>query len=137
MCLHKPSFEEEEERIEGNQIWFGRTKGSAILLCIPSILFFSVLDRRCCATCWGRDLKWVCICCLWKISPTLILVHAFIQKKTKMEINKDPTGFKSPGTQEFFLLTSIRRAYISFILFILLLFYCSHVFFMAKAWRVT
>ena len=43
MCLHKPSFEEEEEGIEGNQSWFGRTRGLAILLGIPSVLFFSVL----------------------------------------------------------------------------------------------
>ena len=55
--LHKPSFEEEEVETVGNQSWFDRTRGSVILLWIPSVLFFSVLDRRCCATCWGRDLQ--------------------------------------------------------------------------------
>ena len=46
VVLYKPSFEEEEEGAEGNQRWFGRTRGSAILLWIPSVLIFSVLDRR-------------------------------------------------------------------------------------------
>ena len=50
-------LEEEEEGAEGSQRWFGRTKGSAIPPWIPSVLFFSVLDRRCCAHVWGRDLE--------------------------------------------------------------------------------
>ena len=33
--------------------------------------------------------------------PTLILVPAFIQKETKMETNKDSTGFELPGNQIF------------------------------------
>ena len=57
MCLHKPSFEEEEDGIEGNQSWFDRTRGSAILPWFPSFLFFSMLGRRYWATCWGRDLQ--------------------------------------------------------------------------------
>ena len=40
--MHKPSFEEEEGGIEGNQSWFGRTRGSAILL-----WFLSVLSSAC------------------------------------------------------------------------------------------
>ena len=63
-------------------------------------MFFSVLDRRYCATCWGRDLKWVCNWCLWKISPTLILVPAFIPKEDNT--NKDSTGFELPGSQIFY-----------------------------------
>ena len=55
--MHKPSFEEEEEGIERNQSWFGRTRGSAILLWFLSVLFFSMLGHRCCATCWGSDLQ--------------------------------------------------------------------------------
>ena len=40
--LHKPSFEEEEVETVGNQSWFDRTRGSVILLWIPSVPFFSV-----------------------------------------------------------------------------------------------
>ena len=32
----------------GNQIWFGRTRGSVIPLWNPSVLFFTVQDRRLC-----------------------------------------------------------------------------------------
>ena len=46
VVLYKPSFEEEEEGAEGNERWFGQTRGSAILLWIPSVLIFSVLDHR-------------------------------------------------------------------------------------------
>ena len=88
MCLHKPSFEEEEDVTEGNQSWFDGTRGSVIPLWIPFVLFFSVLDRQCCATCWGRDLEWVCKWRLWKISLTLILVPAFIQNKKNKVGNK-------------------------------------------------
>ena len=52
--LHIPSLKEEETRNEGSQRWLGRTKGSAILPWIPFVLFFSVLDRRCCASYLGE-----------------------------------------------------------------------------------
>ena len=96
MCLHKPSFEEEEEVTEGNQSWFDRTRGSVIHLRIPSVLFFNVLDHRCCATCWGRDLQIGLQLMSLKDLPTLIRVPAFIEKKDNT--NKDSTGFGSPGS---------------------------------------
>ena len=97
MCLHKPSFEEEEEVTEGNQSWFDRTKeevtevnqswfdrtkGSVILLWIPSIPFFCVLDHRCCATYWGRDLKWLCKWCLEDLPHTYSCTCFLFKRKT-------------------------------------------------------
>ena len=38
---------------------------------------------------------------LWKISPTLILLPAFIQKKENT--NMHSTGFELPGSQKFYL----------------------------------
>ena len=99
MCLHKPLFEEEEEVTEGNQSWFDRTRSSVIPLWIPSVLFFTVQDRRCCATCWGRDLQIGLQLMSLKDLPTLIRVPAFIEKKDNS--NKDSTGFGSPGSQIF------------------------------------
>ena len=52
--------EEEEVEAEGSQRWFGRTKGLAIPPWIPCILLFGVLDRRCCAYVWRRDLERAC-----------------------------------------------------------------------------
>ena len=97
--MHKPSFEEEEEVTEGNQSWFDRTRGLVILLWIPSVLFFSVLDCRCCATCWGRDLQIGLQLVYLKDLPPLILVPALIQKKNNT--NKDSASFESPGSQIF------------------------------------
>ena len=71
MWLHEPSFEEKGEGTEGTQRWFSQTKGLTIPPWIPSILFFSVLDLE------------VVKCVGGEISPTLILVPAFIQNKNK------------------------------------------------------
>ena len=87
----------------------------------------SQMSLQCCAICWGRDLKWVCNWCLWKVSPTLILVPAFIQKKIKMETNKDTTGFESPVSLHFYW-TSIQKKP-EFILCLLIFFlYCCYNF---------
>ena len=58
VMLHKPSFVEEGEGTKGSQRWFGRTRGLAIHILVPSVLVFSVLDRRCCATCMG-ERPWI------------------------------------------------------------------------------
>ena len=47
MCLHKPSFGEEEEGAEGNQSWFGRTEVR------PS---FSGSYQSCSSACWVVDV---------------------------------------------------------------------------------
>ena len=80
--LHKPSFEEEEVETAGNQSWFDQTRGSVILLWIPSVLFFNVLDHRCCATCWGRDLKWLCKWCLEDLPHTYSCTCFLFERKT-------------------------------------------------------
>jgi hypothetical protein len=54
---HKPIVEEEEEETEGSQRWFGRNRGSAIPLWIPSILFFSVMDHSMLCDMLGEDLE--------------------------------------------------------------------------------
>ena len=99
--LCKPSFEEEEKGTEGNQRMFGRTRGSAILLWILSVLIFSVLDRRWCATCWGRDHERVCNWWFWEISPTLILVPVFIQKKNNGGNRQGLSQFWTPERIKF------------------------------------
>jgi len=85
VVLYKPSFEEEEEGAEGNQRWFGQTRGSAILLWIPSVLIFSVLDRRCCATCWGEITKEFAIGDFERSPLHLFLYLFLIKRKTKVE----------------------------------------------------
>ena len=65
--------------------------------------------------------------------PTLILVPAFIQKETKMETNKDSTGFESLGSLHFI---EMPKFILFLLIFFFVLFYCSHIyffiFFMAK-----
>ena len=78
--FHKPSFVEEEE---------------------GTVLVFSVLDCRCCATCWERDLERVCTWWFWEISPTLILVPAFIQKKNNGGNKQGLYPFWTPGSLNF------------------------------------
>ena len=85
--LCKPSFEEEEEGTEGNQRMFGRTRGSTILLWIPSVLIFSVLDRRCCATCWGDIMKEFAIGDFERSTPHLFL-YLFYLKGKKVETKR-------------------------------------------------
>ena len=77
--LHKPSFVEEEE-------------GTALVL--------SMLDCRCCETCWERDLERVCIWWFWEISnefafddfeispPHLFLYLFLFKRKTKVETKR-------------------------------------------------
>ena len=75
--------EEEEEGAEGSQRWFGRTRGSAIPSWIPSVLLFSVWIVDVVHMFGERSRKSLQLVML-EISPTLILVPVFIQKK-KME----------------------------------------------------
>ena len=106
--LHKPSFVEEDE---------------------GTVLFFSVLDRRCCATCLGRDLKQVCTCWFWEISPTLILVPTFIQKKNNGGNKHGLYQFWTPGSLNF-IQKKVRNAwstrlYLYFIfIFFIIFFFC-------------
>jgi len=65
--LHKPSFVEEEE-------------GTALVL--------SVLDCRCCATCWGRDHGRVCNWCFERSPPHLFLYLFLFKRKTKVETTR-------------------------------------------------
>jgi len=124
--LCKPSFEEEEEGAEGNQRWFGRTRGSAILHWIPSVLIFSVLDRRWCATCWGRDHERVCNWWFWEISPTLILVPTFIQKKNNGGNKHGLYQFWTPGSLNFIQIKSEKclKHQFFFCFFNYFLFFC-------------
>ena len=98
--LFKPSFEEEEEGTEGNQRMFGRTRGSTILLWIPSVLIFSVLDRRCCATCWGEITKEFAIGDFERSPPHLFL-YLFLFKRKKRWKQKGLYRFWTPGSLNF------------------------------------
>ena len=81
--LHIPSLKEEEARNEGSQRWLGRTKGSAIPPWIPSVLFFSVLDRRCCASYLGERSRTGLQLVIWRDLPHTYSRTYFIQKKNK------------------------------------------------------
>ena len=48
----------------------------------------SVLDCRCCATCWERDLKRVCIWWFWEISPHFFLYLFLFKRKIKVETKR-------------------------------------------------
>ena len=83
MC--KPSFEEEEEGTEGNQRMFGRTKGSDIILWIPSILIFSVLAVNDVQHVGGEIMKEFAIGDFER-SPSHLFLYLFLFKwKTKVE----------------------------------------------------
>ena len=65
--LHKPSFVAEEE---------------------GTVLFFSVLDRRCCATCWERDLEEFAFDDFERSLPHLFLYLFLFKRKTKVETKR-------------------------------------------------
>jgi hypothetical protein len=56
-CVAQTIVEEEEEETEGSQRWFGRPRGSAILLWIPYDSFFSVLGRLMLCNMLREDLE--------------------------------------------------------------------------------
>ena len=65
--LHKPSFVEEEE-------------GTALVL--------SVLDCRCCATCWGEIMKEFAIGDFERSPPHLFLYLFLFKRKTTVETTR-------------------------------------------------
>ena len=93
--LHIPSLKEEEARNEGSQRWLGRTKGSAIPPWIPSILFFSVLDRRCCAPYLGERSRTSLQLVIWRDLPHTYSC-TWLYSNTKVE-TRDSAGFEYRG----------------------------------------
>ena len=128
--MHKPSFEE-EEGTEENQSWFDRTRGSVILW-IPSVMFFSVLDRRCCATCWGERSQMSLQLVFERSPPHLFLYMLFIQKKNNT--NKDSASFGSPGSQIFIEARCMKclSAYVSFYYYFHYMYVFLHSFYDGK-----
>ena len=89
---------------------------------VPSLACCSKLVRRCCASCWGRDLKWVCSLCFWEISPTLILVPVFIQPKNKRWKQARTLPVANTGESKI-LLNKYLKSLILFLLFILFYYF--------------
>ena len=98
--LHIPSLVE-EARNEGSQWWLGRTKGSAIPPWIPSVLFFSVLDRRCCAPYLGERSRTGLQLVIWRDLPHTYSCTCFIQKKNKSGNKKGLCRGWTPGSLNF------------------------------------
>ena len=99
--LHIPSLKKEEARNEGSQWGLGRTKGSAIPPYIPFVLFFSVLDRQCCAPCLGERSRIGLQLVIWRDLPPQLFLY-LLYSNTKVETNNDSTGFEHRGVYTLF-----------------------------------
>ena len=124
--------EEEEEGAEGSQRWFvGRTKGSAIPPWIPSVLHFSVWIVDVVHLFGGKSRKSLQLVML-EISPRLILVPVFIQKKNKSWNKRDSAGVEYRGVktllnQRMFLFGALNFYLFYFVfLFYVVIYFFSH-----------
>ena len=121
--LHIPSLKEEEARNEGSQWWLGRTKGSAIPPWVPSVMFFIMLDHRCCAPYLGERSRTCLQLVIWRDLPPQLFLY-LLYSNTKVETNKDSTGFEHRGVYTLFNeKTKVLEAPNFIFIFILLLFF--------------
>ena len=102
--FHKPSFVEKEEGTKGSQRWFGRTRGLAIHVLVPSVLVFSVLDRWCCATCMG-ERSWISLhlVILRDLPHTYSCTCLYSKEKTKVKTRRDSTGFNTKESKIYWI----------------------------------
>ena len=79
---------------------------------------------------WGRDLEWIWNWWFWEISPTLILVTVFIQRKQKWKEKKGLYRFWTLGSlnfiewknEKFFIFLKHLIIFLKFYLYYLFLF---------------
>ena len=99
--LHIPSLKKEEARNEGSQWWLVRTKGSAIPPWVPSVMFFIMLDHRCCAPYLGKRSRTCLQLVIWRDLPPQLFLY-LLYSNTKVETNNDSTGFEHRGVYTLF-----------------------------------
>ena len=76
----------------------GRSKGSAIPPWIPSILFFSVLDRLCFAPYLGERSRTGLQLVIWRDLPhTYFCTCLYSKEKTRVETRRDSAGVEHRG----------------------------------------
>ena len=122
MCLHIPSLKRKKR--EPKEVRGGLVEPEVQ----PSLLGFLLSCSLACGssmlcTCLGERSRKSLQLVMIEISPTLILVHAFIQKKNKSENKRDSTGVEYQGVK------TLLNQRIIFFLFFVFLFYSLFYYF--------